>query len=96
MTATRCPAPAEARQRTQLKTEETLTGLAAHEMNTIDLSAAKPADIKLVRRPALDRNAGRHRVRTVAGFRLESVADFAGIHSLQLTAEPSAVGRSSR
>lgn len=66
----------------QLKTGKTLTGLAAHEMNTIDLSAAKP---------------GRHRVRTVAGFRLESVADFAGIHSLQLTADPSsAVGRSTR
>src|SRR6187431_3067289 len=41
-----------------------------------------PADIGSVRWPASGWNAGRHHVGTVAGFRLESVADFVGIHTL--------------
>src|SRR4051812_36852400 len=40
-----------------------------------------PADIRSVWWPASDWNAGRHHVGTVAGFRLESVADFVGIHN---------------
>ena len=38
---------------------------ASHEMSSIDLSAARP---------------GRYPIGTMAGFRLESVADFVGIH----------------
>jgi hypothetical protein len=38
----------------------------SHEMSTIDLSASGP---------------GRHRVGTMAGFRLELVADFVRIHT---------------
>jgi hypothetical protein len=41
-----------------------------------------PADIRSVWWPASDWNAGRHHVGTVAGFRLESVADFVGIHTV--------------
>ena len=65
MTDTRRPAPAGAGRRVQPRLDESLTGSVSHEMSTSDLSAAMP---------------GRHHVGTVAGFRLESVADFVGIH----------------
>ena len=34
----------------------------------------------------MDRNDGRHRVGTMAGFQLELVADFVGIHTLYMPA----------
>jgi hypothetical protein len=66
MTDTRRPAPAGAGRRVQPRLDESLTGSVSHEMSTSDLSAAM---------------LGRHRIGTVAGFRLESLADFVGIHT---------------
>ena len=59
------PTPVEAGRPMQLRLDESLTAPASHEMSTIDLSAAGP---------------GRYPIGTMAGFRLESVADFVGIH----------------